>query len=90
MVNTQDFVNTLSLQELGTVAKEALDIKSVELNRPGLQFVGYYEHFAFERPQVVGMAEMSYLEALSDELRRERLEKFFSYKPTDRFSTKLA
>ena len=79
MVNTQDFVKTLSLQELGTVAKDALDIRSVELNRPGLQFVGYYEHFAFERPQVVGMAEMSYLEALPDDLRRERLEKFFSY-----------
>ena len=76
MVNTQDFIKTLSLQPLGPVDKESLDIRSVELNRPGLQFVGYYEHFAFERPQVVGMAEMSYLESLSDELRRERLERF--------------
>ena len=79
MVNTQDFIKTLSLQVLTPAPKEELDIQSVELNRPGLQFVGFYEHFAYERPQVVGMAEMSYLESLSDELRRERLEKFFSY-----------
>ena len=79
MINAQDFIKTLSLQALTPIPREELDIKSVELNRPGLQFVGYYEHFAFERPQVVGMAEMSYLEALSDELRRERLEKFFSF-----------
>ena len=79
MVNTQDFIKTLSLQVLAPAPREELDIQSVELNRPGLQFVGFYEHFAYERPQVVGMAEMSYLESLSDELRRERLEKFFSY-----------
>ena len=41
--------------------------------------MGFYEHFAYERPQVVGLVEMAYLESLSDELRRERLEQFFSY-----------
>ena len=79
MVNAQDFIQALSLQPLITSSQTEWDIHSAELNRPGLQFVGFYEHFAFERPQVVGLTEMSYLESLPDELRRERLEAFFSY-----------
>ena len=79
MINAQDFIKDLSLQVLSPAKRTEWDIHAAELNRPGLQFVGFYEHFAYERPQVVGMAEMSYLESLSDELRRERLEKFFSY-----------
>ncbi len=57
-----------------------MEIKSAELNRPGLQFVGFYEHFPQHWPQVVGLTEMSYLESLPDQVRKERLEAFFSYK----------
>ncbi len=79
MINAQDFISALSLQVLSPTRRTHWDIHSAELNRPGLQFVGYYEHFAYDRPQVVGLTEMSYLESLSDETRRERLEAFFSY-----------
>ena len=79
MINAQEFIEALSLQALCPFSKEEWDINSAELNRPGLQFVGFYEHFAFERPQVVGLTEMAYLESLPDEIRRERLETFFSY-----------
>ena len=78
MINANQFIKALNLQEIVTARKE-WDISSAELNRPGLQFVGFYEHFAYERPQVVGLVEMAYLESLSDELRRARLEQFFSY-----------
>jgi HPr kinase/phosphorylase len=79
MINAQEFISALNLQVLSPTSKLTWDIHSAELNRPGLQFVGYYEHFANDRPQVVGLTEMSYLESLSAEVRRERLEAFFSY-----------
>ena len=79
MVNVQDFIKTLNLQVLSSTTREEWDIHSVELNRPGLQFVGFYEHFAYERPQVVGLVEMTYLESLSEEERQKRLEQYFSY-----------
>ncbi|MBR3906275.1 MAG: HPr kinase/phosphorylase [Clostridia bacterium] len=79
MVKVQDFIKTLNLQVLSPTSREEWDIPSVELNRPGLQFVGFYEHFAYERPQVVGLVEMTYLESLSEEDRRSRLEQYFSY-----------
>ena len=71
MVKVQDFIKTLNLQVLSSTSREEWDIPSVELNRPGLQFVGFYEHFAYERPQVVGLVEMTYLESLSEEERKQ-------------------
>ena len=78
MINVQDFISALSLQVLSPTTRRTWDIHSAELNRPGLQFVGFYQHFAYDRPQVVGLTEMSYLESLPDDVRRERLETFFS------------
>ncbi len=79
MINAEDFISALSLQVLSPTTRRTWDIHSAELNRPGLQFVGFYEHFAYDRPQVVGLTEMSYLESLPDDLRRERMEAFFSF-----------
>lgn len=79
MINAQDFIKALNLQVLSPSSRKKWDIKTAEFNRPGLQFVGFYEHFAYERPQVVGLTEMAYLESLSDDVRKERLEHFFSY-----------
>ncbi len=80
MINAQDFIKDLSLQVLSPAKRTEWDIHAAELNRPGLQFVGFYEHFPHDWPQVVGLTEMSYLESLPAELRRERLEAFFSYR----------
>ena len=80
MIKAKDFIQELNLRVLSPSSKEEMDIHSAELNRPGLQFVGYYEHFPHDWPQVVGLTEMSYLESLSDDVRRQRLEAYFSYK----------
>lgn len=79
MITAQDFIDTLKLQVLVPGTRKEWDIRTTDLNRPGLQFVGYYDYFAYERPQVVGKAEMSYLESLDEATQRERLEKYFSY-----------
>lgn len=39
-------------------------VKEAAFHRPGLALVGFYEHFAFNRIQVVGMSETAYLNSL--------------------------
>ncbi len=44
-------------------------INSAEVNRPGLELAGYFEHFAEDRVQVIGHVEYSYLETIPREKR---------------------
>jgi len=53
--------------------------KRQDLNRPGMQFCGFYEFFAFERPQLIGKVEMAYLDRQLPEERSKILDKYFSY-----------
>ncbi len=80
MINAQSFIKNLDLQVLSPASQEEWDIHAAEFNRPGLQFVGFYEHFPHDWPQVMGLTEMSYLESLTDDVRRKRLEAYFSYR----------
>ena len=50
-----------------------------DINRPGLQFAGYFEHFAFDRIQIVGISEYNFFSHIEEETRRDVLDKFFSY-----------
>lgn len=79
MIQAAGFAKALQLTELSPSTKAEWDIRSADLNRPGMQFCDFYEYFAFERPQVIGKVEMTYLESLPPEVRRERLQKYFSY-----------
>ena len=79
MIQAAGFAKALQLTELSPSTKTEWDIRSADLNRPGVQFCGFYEYFAFERPQVIGKVEMTYLESLDPDIRRERLQKYFSY-----------
>lgn len=54
-------------------------ITTSDVNRPALELAGYYEHFAEERVQIIGMVEHSYLEHLPEELRSERYKQLLSY-----------
>lgn len=49
------------------------------INRPGLQLTGFYDYFDEKRVQIIGKTEYSYLESLSPEIRKDRMNKFFSY-----------
>lgn len=51
-----------------------------EINRPALQFSGFFDYFSSERIQIVGLVEHAYAESLSPERRKEIFEKFCSYK----------
>ncbi len=58
-----------------------LVVRSQDVNRPGLMFAGYEKFFDSERVEFIGLAEMSYLLELDENVQRERLELFFSLKP---------
>lgn len=79
MISAAEFVKTLGLTELSPSSKKDWDIRSADLNRPGMQFCGFYEYFAFERPQVIGKVEMTYLETLDLDARKQLWKKYFSY-----------
>ena len=50
-----------------------------EVNRPGLQLVGFFDHFDNGRIQIMGKVEYHYLLELSSEDRRKSLMEFFSH-----------
>ncbi len=79
MIPAKEFVESLHLSTLSPTTRTDLDIRSADLNRPGLQFSGYYENFAHVRPQVIGKVEMSYLEHMTEAQRRAMYERYFSY-----------
>lgn len=58
---------------------ESINISSPEVNRPGLQLVGYFEKFQPKRLQVIGSAEWHYCNELPESLRYESFEKLLSY-----------
>ncbi len=54
-------------------------ISSTDLNRPGLQMVGFFDYFDSSRIQVLGKVECTYLEHFKSEQRAEMLDRFFSH-----------
>lgn len=55
-------------------------LKHPEINRPALQFAGFFDYFDSERLQIVGIMEYTYLQRLDDETRRCNLRKTFAQK----------
>ncbi len=49
-----------------------------DVNRPGLQLMGFYEYFNPERIQIIGKMEFAYLSTIDEKTRYERLELLIS------------
>lgn len=54
-------------------------VKKIELNRPGMPLAGYFKNFAYNRLQVFGKGETSYINELSEKKFKKIIMKFFSY-----------
>ena len=74
MISARDFETSLRLVCLLPSSREEWDIRTPDLNRPGMQFCGFYEFFAFERPQLLGKVEMAYLESRTSQERKRILD----------------
>jgi HPr kinase/phosphorylase len=77
-VSVQKLVKDLSLEVINE-GKKDVEINLSDINRPGLQFSGFYNYFANDRVQVVGNAEWSFLDAMRPEIMKKRLKKFFEF-----------
>lgn len=78
-VSIKEIVRDLDLKVVYMPENKDYYVYSEDINRPGLQFAGYFEDFAYERIQIVGKTEYNYFSYIDDETRREVLDKFFSY-----------
>ncbi|HHW30312.1 MAG TPA: HPr(Ser) kinase/phosphatase [Clostridiaceae bacterium] len=58
---------------------DEISVTTADVNRPGLEFVGYFEHFDSSRVQIMGMAEIAYLNELSSEKRYKILDDYFNH-----------
>ena len=79
MINEADFVKTLDLTRVLATDAKQLPIEVSNTNRPGMQFADYWSFFPYERPQLLGKVEMTYLSQLDEDTRRERLKRYYSY-----------
>jgi len=80
MIPVAAFQQALELETVVAPTDDELAIDTGDINRPGLQFAGFFEYFPHDCAQVLGKVEMTYLQSLSPALRRERLDRFFSYR----------
>jgi HPr kinase/phosphorylase len=60
----------------GNTGHERL-IESQDISRPGMALTGYLHKFLYERVQIFGETEISYLDSLSAERRKDSLESLF-------------
>lgn len=79
LVDETKFVAALELTTFVPTKRPQLLFETSDQNRPGLQFSGHFSFFANDRLQIIGRAEMTYLDTLSPEIRKARLEEYFSY-----------
>lgn len=78
-VRLEDLINYMSLEPVYYPKDVQSRIYTPEISRPGLQMAGYFELFSFERIQIMGKTEMYYIKTLEEEVKKERLDKFFSF-----------
>lgn len=69
-------INEFGLEAL-YMPETDIRLESADVNRPGLNLTGFVEYFDKTRIQIFGLTEVSYLEALTDEERKKRIEDFF-------------
>ncbi len=55
-------------------------VRSNDVNRPGLQIVGFFDYFDKERIQILGKVEYTYLRGLPTKVRAESMDKLFATK----------
>ena len=80
-VSLQKIIDEFKLETI-FIHKDAGEILIDEndVNRPGLQLMGFYEYFNPERIQIIGKVEFAYLSTLDEKTRHDRLEMLFSQK----------
>ncbi len=77
-ITVEAFAEALGLS-IKDVGRGHMVISESEINRPGLQLTGYFQHFAYDRVQLIGNAETYYLMQLSREEMQNRVGILMQY-----------
>jgi len=78
-INLEEFCSSLNLEVIHDGGHKDLAITNSNINRPGLQLYGFYEYFDYDRVQIIGKVEYSYLMHFPEAKRLEKINKFFTY-----------
>lgn len=81
-VELSKIINEFSLEKIYLPDDaDKITIHLMDVNRPGLQLAGFFDHYEPQRIQIIGKVEHRYLESLSDEARRKSILGFLESKP---------
>lgn len=81
-VTLKSFIDEIGLDSCYMpVDPEEIHIDTPDIDRPGLELVGYLNFYSNHYIVVLGMTEMSFLSGETEELQREHLEPLFKEKP---------
>ena len=79
-IKLKKIVEEFELEVLrGPKGYEERKIISDDVNRPGLQLTGFFDYFADERLQLIGLVETTYLNKLTSQQRLERFDALFDH-----------
>lgn len=77
-VTVEQIMKDFQLEQITDIKRlEDIKVTSTDVNRPGLQLVGYLEYFGTDRVQIIGKVETTYLACLDPKERYLRLDEFF-------------
>ncbi len=79
---------TLALELLGPATGLDREITSPEASSPGLVLAGYVNRFPYQRIQVLGETEITYLQSLGEDARATHLAQYFQFPIPCAFITK--
>lgn len=69
------------INHLPQIDTDKILIKDPDMNRPAVQFTGFFEHFDATRVQICGNVEHAYIATMENEEERDQIfDKFFSHK----------
>jgi len=71
--------NQLNLTVLGQGVTSRQPVTVSDINRPGMALTGFIDNFLWERIQILGEAEISYLQTLDEAGRRAAIEHVFQF-----------
>lgn len=72
-------ISELNLKLVAGIEGVDREIHSVDINRPGLALVGFFDNFASDRIQIIGKGEFAYIEKCSIQKQREIAKTFLDF-----------
>ncbi|MUV39084.1 HPr kinase/phosphorylase [Lentibacillus sp. JNUCC-1] len=74
-VRTKDLLDNFNLELVAGKDGVHREIITSDIHRPGIEMTGYFKFFPAERVQLIGKTEMAYFLDLTDEEKKDRVER---------------